>query len=142
MLRFSNKVKYGLQFLLFLLIDDEEYTDIQRAAISCNIPYKFLESIAVSLKRHGFANVKRGAGGGYKLSRMPQEIHLAEVVAALEMEKKSDQSDQKEKELTAIVVESTLDQVMDGFWELLEEKTLYQLYQSYNKRTDELMYYI
>jgi hypothetical protein len=69
MIRFSSRVNYGLQFLLFLDVDTEDYSDIQRAALSCGIPYKFLEAIAVDLKKHGILDVKRGAGGGYKLAR-------------------------------------------------------------------------
>src|SRR5690554_2926237 len=82
MLRFSNKIKYGLQFLLFLDVDTEEYTDIQRAALSCELPHKFLEGIAVSLKKHGILEVKRGAGGGYRLSREAEAVTLGQVVQA------------------------------------------------------------
>src|SRR5690554_7230470 len=86
MLRFSNKIKYGLQFLLFLDVDTETYTDIQRAALSCEIPHKFLEGIAVSLKKHGILEVKRGAGGGYRLSREAEAVTLGQVVQALRSE--------------------------------------------------------
>ncbi|ASB48150.1 RrF2 family transcriptional regulator [Alkalitalea saponilacus] len=142
MIRFSNKIKYGLQFLLFLNVDEEEFTDIQRAAISCNIPHKFLESIAVSLKKGGTVVVKRGAGGGYRLNRAPEEITLAEVVKAIEGIESGKDNIIKDIETTREVVEEVLDSVMTDFWQSLENITLKQLHQKYYDRTDKIMYYI
>ncbi len=44
------------------------------------IPDKFLEQILIVLKNAGFVQSKRGAGGGYFLSRPPDEISLGEVI--------------------------------------------------------------
>ena len=111
MLRFSNKIKYGLQVLLFLDVDTEEYTDIQRAALSCELPHKFLEGIAVSLKKHGILEVKRSR------RRLPPEsrsrgCNSGQVVQPW---RTRSQIHQKEWELTGQVIEATLDEVLARF---------------------------
>ncbi len=140
MIRFSNRLKYGLQFLLYLDVDIENYTDIQRAAISCEIPQKFLESIAVDLKKSGILEVKRGAGGGYRLLRHPSEVLLSDVVKALD---KSELKPYKESmELTHKVVVETLDGAIDEFWQHLSKITLEQMQNRYYENVDKIMYYI
>lgn len=48
------------------------------------IPYRFLEQIFRDLRRAGLVSGKRGPGGGYLLTRRPEEINLREVVEAIE----------------------------------------------------------
>ena len=140
MLRFSNKVKYGLQFLLFLDVDTEEYTDIQRAAISCEIPHKFLEGIAVTLKKHGILEVKRGAGGGYRLTRDPRNVSLAQIVEALEGI--SGKPNSKSLELTGQVIDEILADTIVEFRRQMESITLQDIHKKYYESADKLMYYI
>lgn len=140
MLRFSNKVKYGLQFLLFLDVDTEEYTDIQRAAISCEIPHKFLEGIAVTLKKHGILEVKRGAGGGYRLTRDPQSVSLAQIIEALEGI--SGKPNSKSLELTGQVIDEILADTIVEFRKQMESITLQDIHKKYYESADKLMYYI
>lgn len=140
MLRFSNKVKYGLQFLLFLDVDTEEYTDIQRAAISCEIPHKFLEGIAVTLKKHGILEVKRGAGGGYRLTRDPRNVSLAQIIEALEGI--SGKPNSKSLELTGQVIDEILTDTIVEFRKQMESITLQDIHKKYYESADKLMYYI
>lgn len=140
MIRFSNRVKYGLQFLLFLSIDDEEFTGIQRAAISCDIPQKFLEAIAVDLKKSGMLEVKRGAGGGYRLGKEMGDICLSDVVASLEgMDVKPDI---KSGDLIHQVVDQTLNKSVNDFWDVMRGVSLQQIQKKYAESADKLMYYI
>ncbi len=48
------------------------------------IPIKFLEGILTELRNAGFIISQRGAVGGYRLSRAPQKISLAEVIRVLD----------------------------------------------------------
>lgn len=45
-----------------------------------NIPKKYLEQILLVLKRAGYLHSRRGANGGYKLSRHPKQITVAEIL--------------------------------------------------------------
>ncbi|MBN2165869.1 MAG: Rrf2 family transcriptional regulator [Marinilabiliaceae bacterium] len=140
MIRFSNRVKYGIQFLLFLSVDDEGFTGIQRAAISCNISQKFLEAIAVDLKKGGILDVKRGAGGGYRLSRLPNEISLTQIVRVLEQG--IDKPYVKDRELIASVVDGIIKESIEEFWKILEHVTIEDVKRRYLNSTEKIMYYI
>lgn len=48
------------------------------------IPQKFLELILAGLKQSGFVDSRRGAEGGYLLSRPPDSITVGEVLRAVE----------------------------------------------------------
>lgn len=48
------------------------------------IPEKFLEHILIILKNAGFIQSKRGIGGGYFLSKSPDEISLGDVIRLID----------------------------------------------------------
>ncbi len=48
------------------------------------IPQKFLELILAGLKQGGFVDSRRGADGGYLLSRPPDTITVGDVLRAVE----------------------------------------------------------
>ena len=48
------------------------------------LPLSYLEHVVASLKRAGLVTSSRGAHGGYRLTRPPEEIAMDEVVLALE----------------------------------------------------------
>lgn len=73
------------QYACLALIDlSENYSKglikIDDIARRKKIPKKFLEQILLLLKRLSYLNSKRGANGGYKLSRPPNKICVAEIV--------------------------------------------------------------
>lgn len=53
---------------------------IKTIAEQQNIPQRFLEQILNDLKSAGILESRRGVQGGYRLSRPPREIPLAEVI--------------------------------------------------------------
>jgi Rrf2 family protein len=50
------------------------------------VPEKFLVQILLQLKAAGLVTSTRGAAGGYRLARPPEEITLADIRAAIEGE--------------------------------------------------------
>ena len=48
------------------------------------IPPRFLENILADLRHAGLLSARRGADGGYALTRVPSEISVAEVLRAVE----------------------------------------------------------
>jgi Rrf2 family protein len=48
------------------------------------IPPKFLENILADLRHAGLVRTRRGAEGGYALTRAPSEISVADVLRAVE----------------------------------------------------------
>src|SRR5215210_9084816 len=85
-MRLGHTVKYALQALAFLIRCHarDEWGQIADIAESCHIPRKYLEQVLLDLKTAGLVQSKKGQHGGYRLSRPPHEISLAQVVRAVQ----------------------------------------------------------
>lgn len=81
----SHKAKYALKALLVLA---REYGEgpvlIADIAQRESVPRKFLELILLELKNQGILQSKKGKGGGYSLSRLPELIPVGEVLRAVD----------------------------------------------------------
>ena len=82
----SAKTEYACLAMLELAQHSEAGCPIQvrRIAERHGIPSPFLVQILQDLKRAGLVCSTRGAGGGYRLGGVPQEITLADVLDAVE----------------------------------------------------------
>lgn len=86
-MKITSKGEYALKALIELAIDHDRgntVTLINDVAKRKNIPQKYLEQILLSLKNAGILVSKRGVGGGYSLSRSPENISLGEIIRAVE----------------------------------------------------------
>src|SRR5882672_10697210 len=84
-MKLSLRGEYALRALLVLgLKYDQSVVRIQTISQQQNIPKRFLEQILNDLKSAGFVESRRGAAGGYRLARRPDEISLASVLRHLE----------------------------------------------------------
>lgn len=59
------------------------YVSLAQAAKEMNLSPLFLKHIANSLKIKKLIESKEGIDGGYKLSKNPQKIKVAEIIAAI-----------------------------------------------------------
>lgn len=75
----SKKCKYALKALRCLSQSKLTVTRSADIANKENIPKKFLETILLELKTHGFVGSKQGKEGGYFLLKNAQEIKISEV---------------------------------------------------------------
>jgi len=57
---------------------------IGRIAKQQQIPRKFLEQLMLMLRNAGYVKSHRGTAGGYKLSRPPDQISVAEVIRLMD----------------------------------------------------------
>jgi Rrf2 family transcriptional regulator, cysteine metabolism repressor len=86
----SVKSEYALKAILDLSTSPgTEPVKIADIAKRQKIPQKFLELILASLRQGGFVESRRGADGGYRLSRPPTEITVGQVLAYIENGKKA-----------------------------------------------------
>ncbi len=86
-MRITSKGEYALKALIELAIDHDRgntVTLINDVAKRKDIPQKYLEQILLSLRNAGILVSKRGVGGGYSLSRSPENISLGEIIRAVE----------------------------------------------------------
>jgi Rrf2 family cysteine metabolism transcriptional repressor len=81
----SVKGEYALQAIFDLASHaSTEPVKIAEIARRQKIPQKFLELILASLKQGGFVESRRGAEGGYLLSKRPEAITVGEVLRFVE----------------------------------------------------------
>ena len=81
----STRGRYALRVMLDLAMD-ETGTDVPLDVIARRegMSEKYLESIVVALSRAGLVLSLRGKGGGYKLSRQPEEYPVGEILRLTE----------------------------------------------------------
>jgi Rrf2 family transcriptional regulator, cysteine metabolism repressor len=81
----SVKGEYALQAIFDLALQRPgEPVKIADIARRQRIPQKFLELILAGLKQSGFVESRRGAEGGYLLTRAPEALTVGEVLRAVE----------------------------------------------------------
>ena len=94
----SKSCEYGLRAMLYLATlgdgeegEDEEAVDPTREYVSIravsdelDIGFSFLTKVFQQLNDAGLLTSKRGPGGGVALTRPPDEIHLYEIVVAID----------------------------------------------------------
>ena len=84
-MRISTRGDYASRALLSLALHaDTGPTSVRDIADRTGLPQPYLEQILLALKGAGLVRSKRGVGGGYVLSRPPEEILLSEIVSAVD----------------------------------------------------------
>lgn len=64
--------------------DPAEYVPLRALADDQNISEKYLEAIIAPLVRAGYLEGQRGKGGGYKLSRTPDQYTAGDILRVAE----------------------------------------------------------
>jgi Rrf2 family transcriptional regulator, cysteine metabolism repressor len=84
-MRLSTRGEYASRAMLELALrfadGPQHIRDISTAQ---DIPERFLEQILLQLKRAGYLRSRKGPQGGYRLSRPPDTISMAEVIRAMD----------------------------------------------------------
>ncbi len=81
----SSRSEYGMR----LMVDLTKHfgagpVSLHAVAEREDLPEAYLEQLAAALRVAGLVKGKRGAGGGYVLSRPPTEIRAGDVIRALD----------------------------------------------------------
>ena len=81
----STRGRYALRVMLNLAANEgEAYIPLDSIARREGISEKYLEGILAVLSRAGMVQALRGKGGGYKLSRRPEEYPIGEILRLTE----------------------------------------------------------
>jgi len=84
-MKLSLRGEYALRALVFLGLNyDASVVRIARISENQNVPQRFLEQILNELKSAGVVESRRGVAGGYRLSKPPDRISLAQVIRHIE----------------------------------------------------------
>lgn len=81
----STKGRYALRVMIDLAEQDaEKFIPLEEIANRQGISKKYLEIILKSLVQQNFLRGQRGSGGGYKLTRRPEEYTVGEILEVTE----------------------------------------------------------
>ncbi len=148
-MRISSKGRYGLAASTVLARNyaGGAYLTVASLSGELGVSKIYLEQVFALLKKAGLVNSVKGAQGGYRLSRPPQEITAFEVLTSLEQSlfEKTEQSVAgKAADIERAMQEtvfSAIDRAISG---MLSKITLYDLAakaEEYRK-TEAYMFYI
>ncbi len=150
-MKITKKGEYAMRALVDLALNYKkglrQIHDIVREEA---IPEKFLEQILIMLKNAGFIRSRRGVGGGYFLSKSPDEISLGDVIRLIDgpltpLECASTDHINCPKEITCGIRSVMLD-VARATTEILDRVTLADVCNRTRgmkeERNQTLMYYI
>ena len=84
-MKLSTRGRYGARALVELAKHHGQGPlPLKEMAERQQIPLKYLEQIAMTLKGAKLIKSVRGPSGGYVLTRSPDKVHLLEIIEALE----------------------------------------------------------
>ncbi len=84
MIRISKLADYAVVVLSALAKNDAALMNASAIAEKTRLPEPTVSKVLKLLAREDIVSSIRGATGGYKLARKPQEISVAEIIAAVE----------------------------------------------------------
>lgn len=84
-MKISTKGRYALKLMLDLAVNNTgEYITIKSISQRQELSDKYLEQIITQLSRAGFVKSTRGAQGGYRLARNPEEYTVGSILRLFE----------------------------------------------------------
>ncbi|MDR1252736.1 MAG: Rrf2 family transcriptional regulator [Treponema sp.] len=84
-MKISTRGRYGVRLLIDLAEHaGEDHVSLASIAERQNISIRYLEQVAVILRRSGFIRSVKGASGGYALARKAEDITIGEALRVLE----------------------------------------------------------
>ncbi|MGB0094555.1 MAG: Rrf2 family transcriptional regulator [Solirubrobacteraceae bacterium] len=84
-MRISAKADYAVRAAVELAAaPDEKPVKAERIARAQDIPLNFLENILGELRHAGIVRSHRGAEGGFRLAKPPEQLTIADLIRAVE----------------------------------------------------------
>jgi Rrf2 family protein len=142
-IQLTKRTEYGLIALVHLADAaltgrDGAFVSVREIAEHYPVPKRLLAEVLKDLARAELVESARGKDGGYTLRRQPDQITLAEVVAALEGRPSISSCETAERSPSSsncglepvCPIRSPLHRVREGIWGLMERTTLRSLAQT------------
>jgi len=84
-MRLTTKSEYSLLALIYIArYGKRRMVKVDEICAHYTIPKKYLEQLLSILKRAGYVQTKRGAGGGYMLAKPASRIRIADVIRVMD----------------------------------------------------------
>ncbi len=85
-LKFSDASSLGFHAMVIIAEKHDKLVSVKEIASQVLVSEAHLSKVLQRLARRGFVKSVRGPGGGFKLARTPEKIHLLEVYEAIDGE--------------------------------------------------------
>lgn len=83
-MKISTKGRYALRLMLDLALEENQIVKLKDIAERQEISVKYLEQIISVLQKAGYVRSMRGPGGGYTLSKKPEEYTVGMILRQIE----------------------------------------------------------
>ena len=82
---FSQTAEYALRAVVWLADGEgQERLGVKQIAEGTKVPPSYLSKVLQSLTRAEIVSSRRGVGGGHRLTRLPRDITVLEVIQAVD----------------------------------------------------------
>jgi len=133
----STKGAYGLTAIIILArAKDNELLQIKEIASLGDIPSNYLEQILVVMKKSDIVESIRGANGGYRLIKKPEDISVYEILKTLDC-------------CVSFADSRTASGILKPFWEETQSRmeeffslSIKELEEFLDSKSNKIMYYI
>jgi Rrf2 family protein len=144
-MKISTRGRYGIRLLIDLAERaKEKHVSLAAIAERQGISLRYLEQLAVILRRHNFIRSVKGASGGYVLARPAEEIILGDILRILEgdmLVAEPPLSEAEETKLQRCIRLMVLDKLNTTIAQVIDNKTLASI-TGVNSGGEAYMYYI
>ncbi|MGK5086044.1 Rrf2 family transcriptional regulator [Bdellovibrionota bacterium FG-2] len=80
----SQTAEYALRAILFMAEESDRPRTTQQIAEATKAPAGYLSKVLQNLSKANLVNSQRGLGGGFTLTRPPNELTIYEIVQAVD----------------------------------------------------------
>jgi Rrf2 family protein len=142
-MKISKRGRYGIRLLIDLAENRcSDHVTLLSAAMRQSISARYLEQVAIILRRAGFTRSIKGASGGYALAKPAEEIIIGDVLRALEGDMLiAEPPPDCCNKLQRCIWRKVFEPLNQRIAEIIDSETLASLIKNSN-RGDEYMYFI
>ncbi|MGI9273994.1 MAG: Rrf2 family transcriptional regulator [Endozoicomonas sp.] len=128
-MKLTKQTDYALRILIYSALQSgERLISIQEVTAAYGLSRNHVMKIVQKLGQEGFLSTLRGRGGGFRLSRSPEDIRLGDVVRSMEADLVLVECDEPVCQISpACKLRGVLEAAMSAFMEVLDQYTLADL---------------
>ncbi len=79
-MKISSKGRYAVEIMVDIAKNNKDFASVNEIASRQNISIKYLEQIVSKLVKAKLLVSSRGANGGYRLAKSPNDYNIAEIL--------------------------------------------------------------
>lgn len=142
-MKISTKGRYGLRALIDICIySGNDIVTVKSISERQNISERYLEQIFASLRKGGIIKAKKGAQGGYFLTKDSKEFTIGDILSVLEGDLLLIDVDTEESDMENYLIANLWQIANEKIISFFNSMTLEDLAEGYRNKGKDDMYYI